>query len=295
MRVTDNMFTSSFLRNVNNARARMSRLQDQISTGRRLLHPSDDAEAAERILRLKNTIARNDQFQKNIADGQAMLQATEQALSRFTDLLIDAKDIVTRARSGGRTSELGTLADELDRLLTDAVQTANTRFNGKYLFGGTQTTDPPFILAPDRSNVTVNPNGITGTIEIQVNEGTLQVINIDGQQAFQGASIFQELIAIRDAMRGGTPPTAAQLDAVDGFMKYVSSQTASAGHMLTSLDMQNQVLEKQADQLAALLSADEDTDFAEASLLLKKEELMLDAALSAAARLLPKSLMDFLQ
>ncbi len=295
MRVTDNMFTSSFLRNVNNARARMSRLQDQISTGRRVLQPSDDAEAAERILRLKNSIARNDQFQKNVADGQAMLQATEQALSRFTDLLIDAKDIVTRARSGGRTSELRTLADELDRLLTDAVQTANTRFNGKYLFGGTQTTDPPFILAPDRSSVTVNPNGITGTIEIPVNEGALQVINIDGQQAFQGAAIFQELIAIRDAMRGGTPPTAAQLDAIDGFMKYVSAQTGTAGHMLTSLDMQNEVLQKQADQLAALLSADEDTDFAEASLLLKKEELMLDAALSAAARLLPRSLMDFLQ
>lgn len=295
MRVTENMFTNKFLLNVNNARARMARLQDQISTGRRVLTPSDDPAAAERILRLKNAIARNDQFQNNVADGQAMVQATEQALSRFTELMLDAKDIVTRARSGGRTSELATLADELDRLLTDAVQTANTRFNGKYLFGGTQTTDPPFILAPDRSNVTVNPNGITGTIEVMVNEGALQVINIDGQQAFQGAAIFQELIAIRDAMRNSTPPTAAQLDAVDGFMKYVSSQTGRAGQILTSLELADELLGKQQDQLVALLSADEDTDFAEASVLLKKEELMLDAALSTGARLLPKSLMDFLQ
>ncbi len=295
MRVTDNMFTNNFLRNVHGARARMSRLQDQIATGRRVLTPSDDPAAAERILRLKNAIARNDQFQNTVADGQAMMQATEQALSRFTDLMIEAKDIVTRARSGGRTSDLPTLADELDRLLTDAVQTANTRFNGKYLFGGTQTTDPPFILAPDRSNVTVNPNGITGTIEVVVNEGAVQVINIDGQQAFQGAAIFQELIAIRDAMRNGTPPTAAQYDAVDGFGKHVASQTGRAGQILTSLGMQEEVLRNQADQLVALLSADEDTDFAEASLLLKKEELMLDAALSTGARLLPKSLMDFLQ
>jgi flagellar hook-associated protein 3 FlgL len=295
MRVTENMFTKTFLMNVNNTRARMSKLQEQIATGRRVLTASDDPAAAERILRLKNAIGRNDQFQKNVEDGQAMMQATENALSRFTDLMIEAKDILTRARSGGRTSELRTLADELDRLLTDAVQTANTRFNGKYLFGGVQTTDPPFILAPDRSSVTVNPNGITGTIEVMVNEGVLQAINIDGQQAFQGATMFQELITIRDAMRNGTPPTAEQFDTVDGFVKYVSSQAGRAGQMLQSLDLHQEMLAKQADHLAALLSADEDTDFAEASLLLKKEELMLDAALSTGARLLPKSLLDFLK
>jgi hypothetical protein len=47
--------------------------------------------------------------------------------------------------------------------------------------------------------------------------------------------------------------------------------------------------------LESLLSVDQDTDFAEASLLLKKEELMLDAALSTGARLIPKTLMDFLR
>ncbi|HXF99641.1 MAG TPA: flagellar hook-associated protein FlgL, partial [Bacteroidota bacterium] len=156
MRVTDNTFVRNFLANINNARVRMSKLQDQLSTGRRVLTPSDDAIAAERILRLKTSIARNDQYQHNVADAQGMMQATEQALDRFANLLLEAKEILTRARSGGRTSELGTFADQIDRLLVDAVQVANTKFNGKYLFGGTQTTEPPFTLAPDHSVVTQN-------------------------------------------------------------------------------------------------------------------------------------------
>ena len=273
----------------------MAKLQAQIATGRRVSTPSDDPDAAERILRLKNTIARNEQFQSNVADAQTMLQATEQALNRFTDMMLEAKDILTRARSGGRTRELGTLADQLDQLIADAVQVANTRFNGKYLFGGVQTTDPPFILAPDRSGVTINPNGITGDIKVMVNEGAPQKINIDGQEAFQGVAIFQELIAIRDAMRTNIPPSAAQFDAVDGYGKYVASQAGRAGAMLQSLDMHGELLQRQADQLTLLLSADEDTDIAEASVNLQKEELVLNAALSMGARVLPKTLLDFLR
>ncbi|HXF99554.1 MAG TPA: hypothetical protein VNL69_02160, partial [Bacteroidota bacterium] len=177
----------------------------------------------------------------------------------------------------------------------DAVQVANTKFNGKYLFGGTQTTEPPFTLAPDHSVVTQNPNGITGTIQVFVNEGTLQKINIDGQEAFQGTAIFQQLIEVRDAMRSGNPPTAAQFDAVENFAKYVAERAGQAGLILTTLEMHDELLHAQADQFAALLSVDQDTDIAEASLLLKKEELMLDAALSTGARLLPKTLLDFLK
>lgn len=289
------MFIRDFLLSVNGARGRLAKLQGQIATGRRVSTPSDDPDAAERILRLKNTIARNEQFQSNVADAQTMLQATEQALNRFTDMMLEAKDILTRARSGGRTPELGTLADQLDQLIADAVQVANTRFNGKYLFGGVQTTDPPFILAVDRSTVTINPNGITGDITVMVNEGAAQKINIDGQEAFQGAAIFQELIAIRDAMRNNIPPSAAQFDAVDGYGKYVAGQAGRAGAMLQSLELHQELLQRQADQLTLLLSADEDTDIAEASVNLQKEELMLNAALSMGARVLPRTLLDFLR
>lgn len=295
MRVTDNTFTQNFLLNINRSRVRMSKLQDQLSTGKRVLNPSDDPEAANRIVRLKKSLAQNAQYAANVGDGHAMMTATEHALNKFGDLMLEAKEILSKARSGSRTPDLATFADQIDQLITDAVQTANTKFNGKYLFGGTQTTDPPFILAADRSAVTMNPNGITGDIQVFVNDGTLQTINIDGQQAFQGVTIFTTLIEVRDAMRAGNVPTAAQFDAVNTHLAYVAAQGGKAGLTLHALQMDEEFLLRRGDQLESLLSLDQDTDFAEASLLLRKEELMLDAALSTGARLIPKTLMDFLR
>jgi flagellar hook-associated protein 3 FlgL len=295
MRITENTYTQKFLLNVNRSRVRMSTLQDQLSTGKRVLNPSDDPEAANRILRVKKSIEQNAQYTANVGDGHAMMTATEHALNKFGDLMVEAKEILSKARSGSRTPDLATFADQIDQMLTDAVQTANTKFNGKYLFGGTQTTDPPFILAANRSTVTANPNGITGDIQVLVNDGTLQTINIDGQQSFQGVSIFTQLIQVRDAMRAGNVPTAAQLDAVSAQLEYVAAQGGRAGLTLSALQMDEEFLLRRGDQLESLLSVDQDTDFAEASLLLKKEELMLDAALSTGARLIPKTLMDFLR
>lgn len=295
MRVTENTFTKNYLFNINNTRARMGKLQNQLSTGKRVLSPSDDPEAANVILRLKNSIAKNEQFLENVSDGTAMVQSAADALDTFADLMIEAKEILTKARTSGRTESLGTLAEQIDQILTQAVQAANTKFNGKYLFGGTQTTDPPFILAADRSAVTANPNGITGRIEIPVNEGTNQVINIDGQEAFLGIQIFQTLIEVRDTMRSGQVPTSAQFDAVNSHLSYISDVGGKAGAMLNALEMHDSVLERYGNQLTSLLSNEEDTDFAEATLRLKKEELMLEAALATGARLIPKTLMDFLR
>jgi hypothetical protein len=64
---------------------------------------------------------------------------------------------------------------------------------------------------------------------------------------------------------------------------------------LKALEVSDGFLEERRNQLANLLSVDQDTDFAEASLLLKKEELLLEAVLSTSARLIPKTLMDFLR
>lgn len=295
MRISDNTFTNNYLISINNSRARMSKLQDQLSTGRRVLTPSDDPEATNKILQIKNSIAKNEQYQANVSDGSSMIQATSSALDSFSNLMLEVKNIVTKARSGGSLADLSTFAAEIDHILTNAVQTANTKFNGKYLFGGTQTTSQPFTLAADRSAVTANPTGITGTISIPVSEGTTQVINIDGQEAFLGTQMFQTLIDIRDAMNAGTVPTAAQYDAVDSQLSHVTDVGGKAGAIQNALEMDDQFLQDRGIQLASLLSGQEDTDFADATLKLKKEEIMLDAALSLGSRLIPKSLLDFLK
>jgi len=140
----------------------------------------------------------------------------------------------------------------------------------------------------------VNPNGITGTIQYPVGEGVTTTINIDGQEAFAGTGPFDLLIQVRDALRSGTVPTQAQLDAASAAFSHATDEASKAGSMLKTLTSNGDQLDEQRAQIESLLSLQQDIDVADLVMKLKREENSLDAALSIGARILPKSLMDFL-
>ncbi|MDH3252677.1 MAG: flagellar hook-associated protein FlgL [Ignavibacteria bacterium] len=286
MRVTEGTIASNFLFNVNKSRERIVQLQSQLATGRRVLRPSDDPQAADTILRLNGSILRNEQFEKNATNGIALVETTESALDNFSNHLLEIKEMLVRMKGTAEPDSLKAFAEQLDLILSDLVDIANTKFDGKYIFGGTRTLTQPYTLASDRSAVTENPNGVTGSIEFQVGEGIRQVVNIDGLEAFGGTQIFDAVIAMRDVLRAGTLPTAAQADQIDTFLGSMNNTGAKAGQAR---------LFDQRVELMGLLSIHQDTDIAESTLRLKHEEIMLDAALNTGARIIPKSLMDFLR
>jgi flagellar hook-associated protein 3 FlgL len=295
MRVTEGSIVFNFLADVNRSRERIVQLHSQLASTKRVLKPSDDPQATELILRLKNAIDRNEQFERNVADGQSMMEGTGSALDAFSNVMLELKDIVTRASNPSLGNGLGALADRVDQLLAEAVDIANTKLNGKYLFGGTQTLDPPFTLAADHSAVTANPNGITGSVAYPVGEGSTQVVNIDGQEAFQGTQIFDLMIQLRNSMRSGAPPSAAQGNGVSTMLEYVAGKAGKAGSLQQNLDALRVQLADQRVLLQELLSLHQDTDVAEATMQLKHYEIMLDAALNTGAQVIPKSLLDFLR
>ena len=294
MRITEGMIASDYLTSVNRTRSEMVKLQSDLATGKRVLKPSDDPLAADTILRINGSIDQNEQYQKNVSEGQSMMEMTSSSLDSFTTMLINAKTLVTRASSGAQQDSWGSYADQLDELLGEAVDIANTQNNGKYLFGGTQTLTPPFTLAADRSAVTANPAGIAGDINCLVGEGLTQKMNIDGQTAFQGTQIFSTIIRLRDALRSGNPVSQADIDALTSQINGVTSAAGTAGAILQNMDTVSTHLGSQNTQLKSLLSLQQDTDVAEATLQLKQDETMLNAALSTGAQIIPKSLVDYL-
>ena len=294
MRVTEGSMASDILSNVNRSKERILQMQLQLATMKRVQKPSDDPQAAQAILRLNGLLGRNDQFQKNVSEGVSMMQTTDSALEQFGGIVDEARQVMMAAVNDPDPAQLATYADRIDQLLSEAVDTANTRFNGKYIFGGTQTTDPPFILAADRSAVTMNPNGITGKIQYPVGEGVLVDVNIDGQEAFSGTDPFTLLIQVRDSLRAGTVPTQAQIDAATVAFNHATDEGSKAGSMLQSLTANGDQLSGQRQQLESLMSVQQDVDVADLAMKLNMEQNGLDAALSVAARILPKSLVDFL-
>ncbi len=113
--------------------------------------------------------------------------------------------------------------------------------------------------------------------------------------AYQNVSLFNKLAQLRDQLRSGQPPSSEDMAMIDLMQDVVSREEARAGSLMTSLTNADNYLISQREHLLDLRSAKQDVDLYEVGMKLKQEQLMLDAALSTAARLIPRSLMDFLK
>lgn len=295
MRVTERAVSNNFLSSVNQARERIVDLQTKVAAGKSVLKPSDDPRATNSILRLQASLAANDQYSSNVADGSGIAQSTADSLDSVASAFLDLKDIVTRASNPTAVSEYPAFADQIDQLLSQTLNSANTKFNGKYLFGGTQTTDPPYTLAADRSAVTKNPSGVAGVISYSIGDGLTQQVNIPGEDAFQGTGLFDLMIQIRDTLKNGTQPTVVQLASVDNGFDNIVMKGSQAGSFVQAMDNLTVHLQDQKNQLTKFLSDNQDADIASAVTELKQQETMLDAALNTGAKTIPRTLLDFLQ
>jgi flagellar hook-associated protein 3 FlgL len=295
MRVTENGMAMNYLTNMNQSRQKIMDLQAQLASGKRVQKPSDDPITTGTIMRLQSALGQNAQYSANIEAGKGIADSTSAALGSLSDVLMSLKQTVITSMNGSAIDSLATSADSVDQFLSEAVNIGNTSFNGKYIFGGTQTLDVPYVLADDGSSVTKNPKGVDGTISFPVGEGINQQVNVTGEEAFQATGIFDMMIQIRDTMKSGSMPTSAQLDAVSQGLNHVLECAGNAGLISQGLDVVSSNLAQQKTQLTEFLSTAQDADVAEASLQLQNDQLMLTAAIQVAAQSLPKTLLDFLR
>src|SRR4051795_12598784 len=87
-RVSDLFATQRLVSQMQDDQLQLFNLQTQISTGKRLQLPSDDAPAALRAINLQRLLDRKGQIQTNIQSSNAYLTAAESNLSRsVTDVL----------------------------------------------------------------------------------------------------------------------------------------------------------------------------------------------------------------
>jgi len=91
MRITDRLLVDNILGNIQRNESRLSAIQDQVSTGRRISMPSDDPTGAVRSLTLRSNDGETQQSQQNLDLADAWLNATDSALQ-------DVNGVVQRAR-----------------------------------------------------------------------------------------------------------------------------------------------------------------------------------------------------
>ena len=311
MRVTDNLRTRTVIDNLNMSRDRLTKLQENLADGKRIHRPSDDPLGASNSLKLKTVLEANEQFNNNIDDSIAYFNSAESALDNLNDMMIQVKEIITRGASD-QAADRKYLAHQLEMLLTSMLDVGNTKSKGKYIFGGTETINAPFTLNTnelkyDLGEKIVTYRGNTDNYKRQINENTLIPLNVTGTEVFQrsdidGVDLFQMVKDVIDLFEKERDPDetvrgqdiSPYIDEIDKGIEQVLEVYLKIGTRKQLALFNRERFQAQDIQMRNDLSQLEDTDFGTTFIQFKAEENALNSALSAGARVISPSLLDFL-
>src|SRR6202790_2439875 len=159
----------------------------QLGSGRRVNHLSDDPTAVAAFVGNHNQTGQDDQFLQNITSLQSRLQVGDSTLSGVVTALTRAISLGTEGANGTlNTGDRQAVAAEVQGLTSQLVGLGNTAYQGSYLFAGTALTSPPFTLNTVTNTVTYNGNA--NSTSVQLSNGNAIKTNVPGDQLFLNAS-----------------------------------------------------------------------------------------------------------
>jgi flagellar hook-associated protein 3 FlgL len=147
MRVTLKSSVDHMEELISNKYTDLSKIQEQLSTGKQLMRPSDNPTAVANDLKLRTTTAIMEQNGKNITDGLNFMQVTDTAMQSMNSIMQRLRELAVQGSSDtlGSTERVY-IQQEQDQLFRQVIGLVNTNYKGDYIFGGTQSKVVPFPI-----------------------------------------------------------------------------------------------------------------------------------------------------
>jgi len=187
MRVSENMKTLGVFADLNRTMERMLKVQDQLTTSKRINRPSDDPGGTARVLNLKGYLNRCERYQKNVDDGSQWIIATESVLNQVVDDITEMDSIMMQANNDTLGSvEREILASQMQEMLSQIVGLANQKLGDRYLFGGTHYVTAPLTLSDiiEDESFTADVDTAVALEYVGIDSGSVSVTTLDGLTEF---------------------------------------------------------------------------------------------------------------
>lgn len=141
MRITNKIMQNNSLTNINNTKVAQDTLNSQISSGKKIVRPSDDPIVAIRALRLRSSVTEISQYYKsNVPDAKAWLNTTEDAMQQVTEVITDMLRQYTKgANEYLKASDREIILGQLKSLRDEVYATGDADYAGRYVFTGYRT------------------------------------------------------------------------------------------------------------------------------------------------------------
>ena len=133
MRITNKIMQNNSLSNINLAKIAEDAKSSQVSSGKKIVRPSDDPIVAIRSLRLRSSVVEITQYySRNAKDADAWLKTTEDAMKQVTDVITD---MITQYNKGANeyltSEERNIVLEQLKALKGEVYATGDADYAGR--------------------------------------------------------------------------------------------------------------------------------------------------------------------
>ena len=279
------------------SQAKMSEAQLQQASGSISSNYGGLGRSAGTLVSLEVSVARSKSYAGAADEARSRVEVMSDALTSITDALSGFRSSLSSAISTGDGETLKATAQSY---LDEVADLLNTRFEGRYLFGGSDTTTPPVDLsgyaATDATTADTSyyqGNGVKASVAVS-SERTLSYGITGNDAAFE-----QALRALSAVANAATAPDTAALQAISDL---TVSATDAVAAVQGQLSVHAATLERSAsaqvdyqDYAAGLISEVNGADVTQLALQLSTYETQLQASYSAMAKIQSLNLMDYLK
>jgi flagellar hook-associated protein 3 FlgL len=311
MRITFNSFPDTLLGRLQSLGSEQNKALTQLSTGQRISAPSDDAPAMQRILNLRAEKAQNQQYHRNATDGLEVSKVTFSSLEQIKNLLVRSSELSANVSGATSEQEFKAKASEIDQLIQQGLNVANTKLRGSYLLAGEASGAPlaPFTATSTDGKVTqiayrysVADQGDNANPKMHIGEDTTISAFTTPRENREVADLLNKMISMRNAMTDTPSGTATKASSVISLRADLATQEdkilsalSRAGTTQYRLETVMKDLEIRYEGTEQLISTDADIDFAEATVRLNRAQMAYQAAIQSGARIQSNSLLDYLR
>jgi flagellar hook-associated protein 3 FlgL len=301
-RITNQMASQMTLAGIQTALDQLDTTQQQLSTGKRINQPSDDPSGTALALKLNTDLANLTNYSNQVTDGTGWSQASSSALSDVTNSVQRIRELTLEAANGTQTTaDMQASAQEVNQLIDQIKQDANSQYDGQYVFSGSATSTAPY-----QSGLNDSYAGNTGQVTRAIGPNTTLAVNanlsavlgtgqtVSGQPAGDGL-LLNSLRNIADDMQSGkSSALSSDVSSLDTNLNSLTGLSANVGAVQDRLQMASSRIQTLQASDTQVLSNTQDADMAATETNFSTQQAALTAALQAGAHIVQESLMNFL-
>ncbi len=324
MRITNASMVRSHLYDTQNNLTNMSKINQQISTGKVINTVSDDPHKAIKIMNINNEIKYTEKYNSNIDETVGWMNTTDGALESTGNLLNEIKETILKVGNGTYSqNEMKSLNADINEKIKQLADTLNSTYGGKYLFAGTNVDDAPLKVVenPDGSvklefskdkNGQTIPNtddlkaDISSGINIDYNISVGEILNIkDGNgNTVNLLDEINNLSTLMNDIANGDEQTAAKAKEtllndtkgkIDTLFDHVVNERTSLGVRVSTAEKIKELNDEDILNIQDVLSKTQDTDVVEKFIELKSAEMIYQASIQVGAKLIQPTILDYIR